>query len=157
MPSTYRVLCACAYFNRLLVSRDFWGDTTRSGPLWCCVHMALGHTLACISCHGGMGSPLVHIGDDVKRTQIYQKTLSSISDDMWMSMVDFGLRLIFYVLESVCHALYMLSSIFVHVFGLGLFSCFCAMPVWCHINININININQYQYLFVICACRRYV
>ena len=23
-----------------------------------CVHMALGHTLACISCHGGMGSPL---------------------------------------------------------------------------------------------------
>ena len=24
------------------------------------------------------------------------------------------------------------------VFGLGLFSCFCAMPVWCHINQSIN-------------------
>ena len=23
-----------------------------------CVHVALGHTFACISCHGGMGSPL---------------------------------------------------------------------------------------------------
>ena len=32
-----------------------------SGLLRCCyrcVHVALGHTLACISCHGGMGSPL---------------------------------------------------------------------------------------------------
>ena len=54
---------------------------------------------------------LVHIGDGVKRIQIYQTTLSSISDVIWRSMVDFGLRLVFCVLESVCHALYMLSLI----------------------------------------------
>ena len=61
----------------------------------------------------GWVAPLVHIGDGVKRIQIYQRTLSSISDAIWMKMVDCGLRLVFYVLESVCHALYMLSSIFV--------------------------------------------
>ena len=38
---------------------------------------------------------LVHIGDGVKRIQIYQRTLSSISDVIWMSVVDFGLRLDF--------------------------------------------------------------
>ena len=76
-------------------------------------HGALGHTLACISCMAGWVAPLVHIGDSVKRIQIYQRTLSSISDAIWMRMVDFGLRLVFYVLESVCHALYMLSSTFV--------------------------------------------
>ena len=36
-----------------------------------------------------------------------------ISDVILMSMVDFGLRLVCCVLESVCHAVYMLSSIFV--------------------------------------------
>ena len=56
---------------------------------------------------------LVHIGDGVKRIQIYQRTLSSISDVIWMSMVDFELRLVFCVLERVCHALYILSSTFV--------------------------------------------
>ena len=58
-------------------------------------------------------APLVHIGDGVKRIQIYQKTLSSISDVIWMSRVDFGLKMVFCVLESVCHALCMLSSTFV--------------------------------------------
>ena len=58
-------------------------------------------------------APLVHIGDGVKRIQIYQKTLSSISDVTGMSRVDFGLKLVFCVLESVCHALCMLSSTFV--------------------------------------------
>ena len=61
----------------------------------------------------GWVAPLVHIGDGVKRIQIYQKTLSSISDVTWMSRVDFGLKLVFCVLESVCHALCMLSSTFV--------------------------------------------
>ena len=46
----------------------------------------------------------MHIGDGVKWTQIYRRTLSSISDIIWMSMVYFGLRLVFCVLESVCHA-----------------------------------------------------
>ena len=58
----------------------------------------------------GWVAPSVHIGDGLKRIQIYQKTLSSISDVTWMSRVDFGLKLVFCVLESVCHALCMLSS-----------------------------------------------
>ena len=58
-------------------------------------------------------APLVHIGDGVKRIQIYQKILSSITDVIWMNRVDFGLKLVFCVLESVCHALWMLSSTFV--------------------------------------------
>ena len=44
-------------------------DKIKLMQLWCfhglnhfdaarCVHVALGHTLACISCHGTMGSPL---------------------------------------------------------------------------------------------------
>ena len=32
--------------------------------------------------------PLVHIDDGVKWTQIYRRTLSCISDVIWMSMVD---------------------------------------------------------------------
>ena len=43
----------------------------------------------------GWVAPLVHIGDGIKRIQIYQRTLSSISDVIWMSMVDLGLRLCF--------------------------------------------------------------
>ena len=58
----------------------------------------------------GWVAPSVHIGDGLKRIQIYQKTLSSISDVTWMSRVDFGLKLVFCVLESVCHTLCMLSS-----------------------------------------------
>ena len=58
----------------------------------------------------GWVAPLVHTGNGVKRIQIYQRTLSSVSDVIWMSMVDLGLRLVFCVLESVCHALYMSSS-----------------------------------------------
>ena len=58
----------------------------------------------------GWVAPSVYIGDGLKRIQIYQKTLSSISDVTWMSRVDFGQKLVFCVLESVCHALCMLSS-----------------------------------------------
>ena len=61
----------------------------------------------------GWVAPLVHIGDSVKKIQIYRRTSSSISDVIWMSMVDFGLRLVFCVLESVYHAPFMLSLIFV--------------------------------------------
>ena len=61
----------------------------------------------------GWVAPLAHIGDGFKKIQIYKKTLSSISDVIWMSRVDFGLKLVFCVLESVCHALCMLSSTFV--------------------------------------------
>ena len=52
----------------------------------------------------GWVAPLVHIGDGVKRIQIYQRTLSSISDVIWMSMVDLGLRLCFVVFAmlSIC-------------------------------------------------------
>ena len=40
-----------------------------------------------ISCHGGMGSPL---SAHWRWIQIYQRTLSSIYNVIWMSMVDFG-------------------------------------------------------------------
>ena len=43
----------------------------------------------------GWVAPLVYIGDGIKRIQIYQRTLSSISDVIWMSMIDLGLRLCF--------------------------------------------------------------
>ena len=48
--------------------------------------------------------PLVHIADGVKRIQIYQKTLSSVSDVIWMSMVDFGLRVVFCGVLLLCNA-----------------------------------------------------
>ena len=66
--------------------------------------LALGHTLACISCHGRMGSLLTALATVSRGFRF---------DVIWMSMVDFGLRLVFCVLESVCHALCMLSSTFV--------------------------------------------
>jgi len=42
----------------------------------------------------GWVAPLVQIGDGVKKIQIYRRTLSSI---IWMSMVDFRLRLVCFV------------------------------------------------------------
>ena len=78
---------------------------------------------------------VVHIGDGVKRIQIYQKTLSSIVDIIWMSRVDLGLKLVFCVLESVCHAFYVVLDFCVSGLGLVLlFFCYYAMPVWHHIN-----------------------
>ena len=53
------------------------GYTRHLGTLW--------PVLAVIA---GWVALLVHIGDTVKRIQIYQKTLSSISDVTWMSRAD---------------------------------------------------------------------
>ena len=62
--------CLSSWFSMFMcVSRDFWGVQQDEGQWWClygrhhfdaarCVHVVLGHTLACISHHGGMGSPL---------------------------------------------------------------------------------------------------
>ena len=60
---------------------------------------ALGPVLAVMA---GWVAPLVHIGDSVKRIQIYQRTLSSISDAIWMRMVDCGLRLVSAMLSMCC-------------------------------------------------------
>ena len=86
----------------------------------------------------GWVAPLVHIGDGVKWTQIYRRTLSCISDVIWMSMADFGLRLVFCVLECVYHTCYLHVVLNFCVFEPGLFFRFCATPVWCHINQSIN-------------------
>ena len=80
----------------------------------------------------GWVAPLVHIGKGVKRIQIYQRTLSSISDVIWMSMVDFRLRLVFCVLESVCHALYMSCFVWTRPFFLLL--CNACMVSYQSIN-----------------------
>ena len=97
----------------------------------------LGTLWPVFSCHGGMGSPLsAHwwwCQEDSDLLEDFVKYL-------WCHMDEYGwfwMRLVFCVLESVCHALYNYVLDFC-VFGLGLFSCFGEMPVWCHINQSIN-------------------
>ena len=55
------------------------GYTWHLGTLW--LYLAV---------MAGWVAPLVHIGDGVKKIQIYRRALSSISDVIWMNTVDSG-------------------------------------------------------------------
>ena len=100
-----------------------------------CVHLALRHSLACISCHGGMASPLsAHWGRCQEDSDLPEDFVKYLWCHM-MSMVDFGPRLVLWNCLPCC--LYVVLDFC--VFGIArLFFCFCAMPVWCHINQSIN-------------------
>ena len=91
--SAHELVCLCVF-------RETSEGIRQNEAQWWCLH-GLDHLDAARCAHVALAL------DSVKRT------LSSTSDVIWMSMVDFGLRLVLIVLESVCHALYMLSSIFV--------------------------------------------
>ena len=54
-------------------------------------HVARGHIWPVLAVMAGWVAPLVHIGDGVKRIQIYQRTLSTeyISDVVWMTELNY--------------------------------------------------------------------
>jgi len=98
-----------------------------------------GTLLACInSCHGRMGS--TPLSAHWRWCQVDSDLPEDFVKYLWCHMDEYGW---FWTKTGVlCLRKCLPCSLYVVldfcVFGLGLFSCFCAMPVWCHINQPIN-------------------